>query len=251
MMDEIYYIKAIKNYINIQDKIEQPRLKTFFSEYEKKRADYFQNEILYKFMNKFMGKNITFVGSGLPYYIFNIFEKIYENPIGFVEYTTVDENNLHEVFFDSNYLKGSYLNFGVNDQKININLIDYSPLIKKHYKILNDIYKNLNFIHYDNNVIFEDVKEITKDSVIIIPYSEYLYLINELDIFNKDQTVVVFNQIDDDEKRKLNVVFCIEDLLEQTPLTEVFLSEENEVNVSTSYNIVKEPVNQYCLFGKT
>ena len=246
-MNELGYIKDVKGYISLQDQREQPRLRAFLSEYERGRSEFFSNLVKNNY-EMFFKNDITIVGSGFPYFIFNCIEEIYYNPIAFADVCSVDENNLREIVFDRVHLP---LNRTKGGKAINIKLIDYSPLIKKHFNSLNKIYKDINFSLYTNNINFEDIRDITKNSIIFIPYSEYLYILNELDIFNPGQTVLVFNQLDDEEKRKNNAVSCIEDLLDQCPFREVFYADKVSISAKSSSNLNKENVNLYAILGKT
>ena len=59
-----------------------PRLKIFLSDYEKARANIFRNILNeYDFVKS---ENVTFIASGLPYYIFDILNTRYETDISFL-----------------------------------------------------------------------------------------------------------------------------------------------------------------------
>ena len=64
--------------------------------------------------------------------------------------------------------------------------------------------------------------------------------LKELQIFNEGQYVLVFNQKEDEERRKINTAFCIEDLVEQCGFSENIFSEK--------YNVCG--VNMYVALGK-
>lgn len=246
MNNEIEYIKKLKGYISLQDQREQPRLRAFITEYERIKSEKF-NKIINDHFKMFKYMDMTFVGSGLPFYLFNILEHLNDtNFTVFSDLISFDEDNLIEIIVDD-----KKLNIKTFDRNPLINLIDYSPLVKKHFPLLKKLYKNIDFNLYENNINFENVKDITKNTVVCIPYSEYLYTLNELEIFNKEQTVLVFNQIEDDEKRKTNAVYCIEDLLEQCPFRQVYYADKISIPNKTSSNINQENVNLYVILGKT
>ena len=216
-----------------------PRLKIFLSDYEKARANIFRS-ILNEY-DYVKSKTVTFVASGLPYYMFDILNTKYQTDLlnllnynkknielkdGLLEVTFVDNKNLEMVKETSITKK--------------INLIDYSPLIRSTHNIVKEHFSNLSFEYFNKNVNFEDIRDITKDSLVIIPYSEYLYTLKELQIFNEGQYVLVFNQKEDEERRKINTAFCIEDLVEQCGFSENIFSEK--------YNVCG--VNMYVALGK-
>jgi hypothetical protein len=137
-------------------------------------------------------------------------------------------NKQEDGLFEIKFIEDSKESVERHDS-VNIKLIDYSPLIKSTYHILKDVFKNVIFDFYDKNVNFDDIRNITKDSLVIIPYSEYLYTLKELEIFNEGQYVLVFNQKDDDERRKINTVFCIEDLEEQCGFSEIIHAQKYDI----------------------
>lgn len=235
----MFSVFVLKKQIEKYNKNYIPRLKIFLSDYEKARANIFRNILNeYDFVKS---KTVTFVASGLPYYMFDILNIKYQTDLlnllnynkknielkdGLLEITFVDNKNLEMIKETSITEK--------------IKLIDYSPLIRSTHNIIKEHFENLSFEYFNKNVNFEDVRDITKNSLIIIPYSEYLYTLKELQIFNKGQYVLVFNQKEDEERRKINTAFCIEDLVEQCGFSENIFSEK--------YNICG--VNMYVALGK-
>lgn len=231
-------IPKLKNQISKYSDYYSPRLRTFISEYEKQKSIILK-DILTEFDFLKQEKTITFVASGLPFFTFDVlnselkhdfnylekFDKLVNNENGLLELTLVDYNVDDSV---------------VESKNKKVNLIDYSPMIKSTYHIIKEHFENLDFEYHDRNVNFEDITDITKDSLVIIPYSEYLYILNELKIFNKGQYVLVFNQKDDDEKRKINTALCVEDLTEQCRFSEIIFSKK--------YNVCG--INMYLALGK-
>jgi hypothetical protein len=231
-------IPKLKNQISKYSDYYSHRLRTFISEYEKQKSIILK-DILTEFDFLKQEKTITFVASGLPFFTFDVlnselkhdfnylekFDKLVNNENGLLELTLVDYNVDDSV---------------VESKNKKVNLIDYSPMIKSTYHIIKEHFENLDFEYHDRNVNFEDITDITKDSLVIIPYSEYLYILNELKIFNKGQYVLVFNQKDDDEKRKINTALCVEDLTEQCRFSEIIFSKK--------YNVCG--INMYLALGK-
>jgi len=234
MMLNVAYLKTqIEKY----NKFYIPRLKTFISEYEEKKSNIFE-EIINEF-DFIKNETVSFVGSGLPFFTINILnkrftvhsgvkylnksDKIFSNENGLVEITFL--NDLEKQVEKQNNIK-------------KINLIDYSPLIKSTYHIIKEHFENLSIEYHNKNVNFEDIRDITKDSLIIIPYSEYLYILKDLQIFNKDQYVLVFNQKDDDEKRKVNTVLCVQDLIDQCNFSEIIFSKKYDICGTRMYAVL-------------
>jgi hypothetical protein len=205
-----------------------PRLKIFLSDYEKARANIFRSILNeYDFVKS---ETVTFIASGLPYYIFDILNTRYETDISFLNNSKKiinKQDELFEITLINNLDLETKKQSSITTQ---VKLIDYSPLIRSTYNIVKEHFSNLSFEYFNKNVNFEDIRDITKDSLIIIPYSEYLYTLKELQIFNEGQYVLVFNQKDDEEKRKINTVFCIEDLVEQCGFSETIHAEKYDIN---------------------
>jgi hypothetical protein len=215
-----------------------PRLKIFLSDYEKARANIFRSILNeYDFVKS---ETVTFIASGLPYYIFDILNTRYETDISFLNNSKKiinKQDELFEITLINNLDLETKKQSSITTQ---VKLIDYSPLIRSTYNIVKEHFSNLSFEYFNKNVNFEDIRYITKDSLIIIPYSEYLYTLKELQIFNEGQYVLVFNQKEDEERRKINTAFCIEDLVEQCGFSENIFSEK--------YNVCG--VNMYVALGK-
>lgn len=224
-------MSQLKKQMDSYNKFYNSRLRAFIFSYEEEKSKIFES-ILNKF-DFIKNENITFVGSGLPFFMINVLNKRLneEREYKYLNRTNkiISENDgLFEITFLGDIPKQE--NIERQNSIKTIKLIDYSPLIKSTYHIIKEHFENLSIEHYNKNINFEDIRDITKDSLIIIPYSEYLYILNELEIFNKDQYVLVFNQKDDDEKRKINTVLCVEDLIEQCNFTEILYAEKHIIN---------------------
>jgi len=234
----VFSVFTLKKQIEKYNENYVPRLKIFLSDYEKARANIFRSILNeYDFVKS---ETVTFVASGLPYYIFDTLNTRYETDISFLNNSKKIVNKKDELFeitlinnLDLETKKQSSITTQVK-------LIDYSPLIRSTYNIVKEHFENLSFEYFNKNVNFEDIRDITKNSLIIIPYSEYLYTLKELQIFNKGQYVLVFNQKEDEERRKINTAFCVEDLVEQCGFSENIFSER--------YNVCG--VNMYVALGK-
>jgi len=234
----VFSVFTLKKQIEKYNENYVPRLKIFLSDYEKTRANIFRSILNeYDFVKS---ETVTFVASGLPYYIFDTLNTRYETDISFLNNSKKIVNKKDELFeitlinnLDLETKKQSSITTQVK-------LIDYSPLIRSTYNIVKEHFENLSFEYFNKNVNFEDIRDITKNSLIIIPYSEYLYTLKELQIFNKGQYVLVFNQKEDEERRKINTAFCVEDLVEQCGFSENIFSER--------YNVCG--VNMYVALGK-
>jgi len=237
----VYSVNTLKKQIEKYNKNYIPRLKIFLSDYEKTRANIFSKILSeYDFIKS---ETVTFIASGLPYYMFDVLNTRYETDkidINFLNNSKKRVNKKDELF-EIIILNSSALEKRKQSSITKkINLIDYSPLIKSTHNIVKEHFSNLSFEYFNKNVNFEDIRDITKDSLIIIPYSEYLYILKELQIFNKGQYVLVFNQKEDEERRKINTAFCIEDLVEQCGFSQNIFSEK--------YNVCG--VNMYVALGK-
>jgi hypothetical protein len=224
---KVFSVFTLKKQIEKYNKNYIPRLKIFLSDYEKTRANIFRSILNeYDFVKS---ETVTFIASGLPYYIFDILNTRYETDISFLNNSKKIINKQEELFeitlinnLDLETKKQSSITTQVK-------LIDYSPLIRSTYNIVKEHFSNLSFEYFNKNVNFEDIRDITKDSLIIIPYSEYLYTLKELKIFNKGQYVLVFNQKEDEERRKVNTAFCVEDLVEQCGFSENIFAQKYDV----------------------
>ena len=237
----MYSVNTLKKQIEKYNKNYIPRLKIFLSDYEKTRANIFSKILSeYDFIKS---ETVTFIASGLPYYMFDVLNTRYETDkidINFLNNSKKIVNKKDELF-EIIILNSSALEKRKQSSITKkINLIDYSPLIRSTHNIVKEHFSNLSFEYFNKNVNFEDIRDITKDSLIIIPYSEYLYILKELQIFNKGQYVLVFNQKEDEERRKINTAFCIEDLVEQCGFSQNIFSEK--------YNVCG--VNMYVALGK-
>jgi hypothetical protein len=234
----VFSVFTLKKQIEKYNENYVPRLKIFLSDYEKARANIFRSILNeYDFVKS---ETVTFVASGLPYYIFDTLNTRYETDISFLNNSKKIVNKKDELFeitLINNLDLETKKQSSITTQ---IKLIDYSPLIRSTYNIVKEHFENLSFEYFNKNVNFEDIRDITKNSLIIIPYSEYLYTLKELQIFNKDQYVLVFNQKEDEERRKINTAFCVEDLVEQCGFSENIFSER--------YNVCG--VNMYVALGK-
>ena len=235
---KVFSVFTLKKQIEKYNKNYIPRLKIFLSDYEKTRANIFRSILNeYDFVKS---ETVTFIASGLPYYIFDILNTRYETDISFLNNSKKiinKQDELFEITLINNLDLETKKQSSITTQ---VKLIDYSPLIRSTYNIVKDHFSNLSFEYFNKNVNFEDIRDITKDSLIIIPYSEYLYTLKELQIFNEGQYVLVFNQKEDEERRKINTAFCIEDLVEQCGFSENIFSEK--------YNVCG--VNMYVALGK-
>jgi hypothetical protein len=234
----VFSVFTLKKQIEKYNENYVPRLKIFLSDYEKARANIFRSILNeYDFVKS---ETVTFVASGLPYYIFDTLNTRYETDISFLNNSKKIVNKKDELFeitLINNLDLETKKQSSITTQ---IKLIDYSPLIRSTYNIVKEHFENLSFEYFNKNVNFEDIRDITKNSLIIIPYSEYLYTLKELQIFNKGQYVLVFNQKEDEERRKINTAFCVEDLVEQCGFSENIFSER--------YNVCG--VNMYVALGK-
>jgi hypothetical protein len=234
----VFSVFTLKKQIEKYNENYVPRLKIFLSDYEKARANIFRSILNeYDFVKS---ETVTFVASGLPYYIFDILNTRYETDISFLNNSKKiinKQDELFEITLINNLDLETKKQSSITTQ---VKLIDYSPLIRSTYNIVKEHFSNLSFEYFNKNVNFEDIRDITKDSLIIIPYSEYLYTLKELQIFNEGQYVLVFNQKEDEERRKINTAFCIEDLVEQCGFSENIFSEK--------YNVCG--VNMYVALGK-
>lgn len=223
----MFSIFTLKKHIDKYNKNYIPRLKIFLSDYEKARGNIFRNILNeYDFIKS---ETVTFVGSGLPYYMFDVLNTRYETDISFLNNSkriVNKENGLFEITIVNSLDLEAKKQSSITKQ---IKLIDYSPLIRSTYHIVKEQFNNLIFEYHNKNVNFEDIRDITKDSLIIIPYSEYLYTLKELEIFNEGQYVLVFNQKEDEERRKVNTAFCVEDLVEQCGFSENIFSQKYDV----------------------
>jgi hypothetical protein len=223
----VFSILVLKNHIERYNKHFIPRLKIFLTDYEKARSKIF-TEILneYDFIKS---ETVTFVGSGLPFYMFDVLNTRYENNTKVLNRAKKDikkDNELLEITFFNNPHQEFEKSNSITTK---IKLIDYSPLIRSTYNFIKEHFTNISFEYYNKNINFESVSEITKDSLVIIPYSEYLYTLKELEIFNKGQYVLVFNQKEDEERRKVNTAFCVEDLVEQCGFSENIFAQKYDV----------------------
>ena len=234
----MFSVFTLKKQIEKYNKNYIPRLKIFLSDYEKTRANIFRSILNeYDFVKS---ETVTFIASGLPYYIFDILNTRYETDISFLNNSKKiinKQDELFEITLINNLDLETKKQSSITTQ---VKLIDYSPLIRSTYNIVKEHFSNLSFEYFNKNVNFEDIRDITKDSLVIIPYSEYLYTLKELQIFNEGQYVLVFNQKEDEERRKINTAFCIEDLVEQCGFSENIFSEK--------YNVCG--VNMYVALGK-
>jgi hypothetical protein len=234
----VFSVFTLKKHIEKYNINYIPRLKIFLSDYEKARANIFRSILNeYDFVKS---ETVTFIASGLPYYIFDILNTRYETDISFLNNSKKiinKQDELFEITLINNLDLETKKQSSITTQ---VKLIDYSPLIRSTYNIVKEHFSNLSFEYFNKNVNFEDIRDITKDSLIIIPYSEYLYTLKELQIFNEGQYVLVFNQKEDEERRKINTAFCIEDLVEQCGFSENIFSEK--------YNVCG--VNMYVALGK-
>jgi hypothetical protein len=223
----MFSINTLKKQIDKHNKFSIPRLKIFLIDYEKAKSKIFNN-ILSEF-DFIKHKNVSFVGSGLPYYMFDVLNTKYNSNLSILNATKKQiqkEDGLLEITFLNNIVDQIKKQYSITEK---IKLIDYSPLIKSSYNIVKEHFENLSFEFYNRNINFEDVRDITKDSLIIIPYSEYLYTLKELNIFNEGQYVLVFNQKEDEEKRKVNTAFCVDDLIEQCGFSENIFAQKYDV----------------------
>lgn len=223
----MFSIFTLKKHIDKYNKNYIPRLKIFLSNYEKARGNIFRNILNeYDFIKS---EAVTFVGSGLPYYMFDVLNTRYETDISFLNNSkriVNKENDLFEITIVNSLDLEAKKQSSITTK---VNLIDYSPLIRSTYHIVKEQFNNLIFEYHNKNVNFEDIRDITKDSLIIIPYSEYLYTLKELEIFNEGQYVLVFNQKEDEERRKVNTALCVEDLVEQCGFSENIFSQKYDV----------------------
>jgi hypothetical protein len=234
----MFSINSLKQNIEKNNKYAIPRLKIFLSDYEKARSKIFSN-ILTDF-DFIKNQNVTFVASGLPFYMFDVLNTRYVSDLNMLnasKKSVKKDNELIEITFINNLSSETQKHSSITNK---IKLIDYSPLVKSSYSFVSKYFENIDFEFYNRNVNFEDIRDITNDSLVIIPYSEYLYILNELNIFNKDQYVIVFNQKEDEERRKVNTAFCVQDLVEQCNFSEVILAEK--------YNVCG--TNVYVVLGK-
>jgi hypothetical protein len=234
----MFSVFVLKKQIEKYNKNYIPRLKIFLSDYEKSRANIFRSILNeYDFVKS---KTVTFVASGLPYYMFDILNTKYQTDLNLLNYIKKNielKDGLLEVTFVDNKNLEMIKETSITEK---IKLIDYSPLIRSTHNIVKEHFSNLSFEYFNKNINFEDIRDITKNSLIIIPYSEYLYTLKELQIFNKGQYALVFNQKEDEERRKINTAFCIEDLVEQCGFSQNIFSEK--------YNVCG--VNMYVALGK-
>ena len=222
----MFNVHALKNIIERYNQNFVSRLKIFLTEYEKEKAIIFSKIInQYDFIKS---KDVTLVASGLPFYMFDVLDRGFDYTNKHLYKMKKEVNKKEDGLFEIKFIEDSKESVERHDS-VNIKLIDYSPLIKSTYHILKDVFKNVTFDFYDKNVNFDDIRNITKDSLVIIPYSEYLYTLKELEIFNEGQYVLVFNQKDDDERRKINTVFCIEDLEEQCGFSEIIHTQKYDI----------------------
>lgn len=223
----VFSVFNLKKQIDKYNKNYIPRLKIFLSDYEKTRANIFRSILNeYDFVKS---NTVTLVASGLPFYMLDVLNTRYETDINFfnnIKKNVDKQDGLFEVTFLNNFNTELIQQNSITEK---IKLIDYSPLIKTTYNIVKEHFENLSFEYYNKNVNFENVKDITKDSLIIIPYSEYLYTLKELEIFNKGQYVLVFNQKEDEERRKVNTALCVDDLVEQCRFSENIFSQKYDV----------------------
>ena len=235
---KVFSVFTLKKQIEKYNKNYIPRLKIFLSDYEKTRANIFRSILNeYDFVKS---KTVTFVASGLPYYMFDILNTKYQTDLNSLNYSKKNielKDGLLEVTFIDNKNLEMIKETSITEK---IKLIDYSPLIRSTHNIVKEHFSNLSFEYFNKNVNFEDIRDITKNSLIIIPYSEYLYILKELQIFNKGQYVLVFNQKEDEERRKINTAFCIEDLIEQCGFSQNIFAQKYDVC----------GVNMYVALGK-
>ena len=235
---KVFSVFTLKKQIEKYNKNYIPRLKIFLSDYEKTRANIFRSILNeYDFVKS---KTVTFVASGLPYYMFDILNTKYQTDLNSLNYSKKNielKDGLLEVTFIDNKNLEMIKETSITEK---IKLIDYSPLIRSTHNIVKEHFSNLSFEYFNKNVNFEDIRDITKNSLIIIPYSEYLYILKELQIFNKGQYVFVFNQKEDEERRKINTAFCIEDLVEQCGFSQNIFAQKYDVC----------GVNMYVALGK-
>lgn len=224
----MFSIYELKNQIDKYNKYYIPRLKTFITEYEKSKANIFSSILSeYDFVKS---EQVTFVGSGLPFYMFNVLNTRYQKNLKLLNISKKNikkEDGLLEITFINNIEVEAEKQSSITNK---IKLIDYSPLIRSTYHLVKQHFNDISFEFFDRNINFDDIRDITKDTLIIIPYSEYLFILKELKIFNEGQYVLVFNQKDDEEKRKINTVFCIEDLVEQCGFSETIHAEKYDIN---------------------
>ena len=234
----VFSVFTLKKQIEKYNKNYIPRLKIFLSDYEKARANIFRSILNeYDFVKS---KTVTFVASGLPYYMFDILNTRYETDISVINNSKKiinKQDGLLEVTFVDNKNLEMIKETSITEK---IKLIDYSPLIRSTHNIVKEHFSNLSFEYFNKNVNFEDIRDIIKDSLIIIPYSEYLYTLKELQIFNEGQYVLVFNQKEDEERRKINTAFCIEDLVEQCGFSQNIFAQKYDVC----------GINMYVALGK-
>lgn len=223
----VFSVFTLKKHIDRYNKNYIPRLKIFLTDYEKARGNIFRSILNeYDFIKS---KTVTFVGSGLPYYMFDVLNTRYETDISFLNNSkriVNKEDELFEITIVNSLDHEAKKQSSITEK---VKLIDYSPLIRSTYHIVKEQFSNLLFEYYNQNVNFEDIRDITKDSLIVIPYSEYLYTLKELQIFNEGQYVLVFNQKEDEERRKVNTAFCVEDLVEQCGFSENIFSQKYDV----------------------
>jgi hypothetical protein len=224
-------MSQLKKQMDSYNKFYNSRLRAFISSYEEEKSKIFES-VLNKF-DFIKNENVSFIASGLPFFMIDILNKRLneEKEVKYLNRSKkiINENDgLREITFLEGILKKENIERQNNIKTIK--LIDYSPLIKSTYNIIKEHFENLSIEYHNKNVNFEDIRDITKDSLVIIPYSEYLYILNELNIFNKGQYVLIFNQKDDDEKRKINTVLCIEDLVEQCGFSETLFAEKYDLN---------------------
>jgi len=223
----MFSINNLKKQIDRCNKHSIPRLKIFLTDYEKARSKIFSN-VLSEF-DFIKHEHVSFVGSGLPYYLLDVLNTKYKINLDILNSSKKNvkkHDDLLEITFVNNLTVETEKQSSITNR---VKLIDYSPLIKSNYHIVKEHFENITFEFYDKNINFEDIRDITKDSLIIIPYSEYLYTLKELQIFNKDQYVLVFNQKEDEERRKVNTAFCIDDLVDQCGFSETIFSEKYDL----------------------
>ena len=224
-------MSQLKKQMDSYNKFYNSRLRAFISSYEEEKSKIFES-VLNKF-DFIKNENVSFVASGLPFFMINVLNKRFYECDKEFKYLNRSKKIINQ---DDGLFEITFIDLikKENVERQNniktIKLIDYSPLIKSTFNIIKEHFENLSIEYHNKNVNFEDIRDITKDSLVIIPYSEYLYILNELNIFNEGQYVLVFNQKDDDEKRKINTVLCIEDLVEQCGFSETLFAEKYDLN---------------------
>jgi len=233
-------IEDLKQRIKEFPDLYQQRLRCFLYDFEKTKAAYCVD-----FIKKINWQgDISIVAGGLPIYLFAFLEqntKTNFTQLNFIKnengkvVSRPRERTIKEIT-DGNLIKRNlpkYTILNSDDQELleivldpvlestKIKIIDYSPVVPRFLPLIREFFPELNFEYYNRNVCFDNIKEITKDTLVIIPNSEYLYILNELDILNENDYFIIFNQKEDNEKRKINEVLCMDDLLDQITAKEI------------------------------